>query len=56
VWQSGWIYWVGPILGSLAACLVCSALARRITEAKLYHFDTDRDRLFRRSAQAPSGD
>jgi aquaporin Z len=48
-WDGWWIYWAGPIAGSVAACLVCSALARRITVAKLYHFDSDRDRLFRRS-------
>ncbi len=49
-WQNGWIYWAGPILGALVACLLCSALARRITVAKLYHFDSDQDRLFRRSS------
>ncbi len=37
------------MLGSLAACVVCSALAKRITVAKLYHFDSDTDRLFRRA-------
>ena len=47
-WDGWWIYWVGPIVGSVAACLACSALAKRITVAKLYHFDSDRDRLFRR--------
>ena len=47
-WQGWWIYWVGPLIGSIAACLVCSFLAKRITVAKLYHFDSDRDRLFRR--------
>ena len=47
-WDGWWIYWVGPVIGSLAACLVCSALAKRITVAKLYHFDIDHDRLFRR--------
>ena len=47
-WQGGWIYWLGPLVGMLAAALVCSALAKRITEAKLYHFDSDSDRLFRR--------
>jgi len=47
-WQGWWIYWVGPILGSLVACLVCSYLARRITVAKLYYFDRDHGRLFRR--------
>ena len=49
-WGGWWIYWAGPIAGSVAACLVCSALARRITVAKLYHFDSDRDRLFRRTS------
>jgi hypothetical protein len=34
----------GPI-----ACVACSALAKRITVAKLYHFDSDRDRLFRKA-------
>lgn len=48
-WEGWWIYWVGPLLGSIAACLACSALAKRITVAKLYHFDSDRDRLFRRT-------
>ena len=48
-WDGWWIYWAGPIAGSVAACLACSALARRITVAKLYHFDSDRDRLFRRA-------
>ena len=46
-WDRWWIYWVGPVIGSVAACVVCSALAKRITVAKLYHFDSDRDRLFR---------
>jgi aquaporin Z len=50
-WQGWWIYWVGPLIGSLAACLVCSFLAKRITVAKLYYFDSDRDRLFRRMAR-----
>ena len=47
-WESWWIYWVGPVIGSIAACLACSLLAKRITVAKLYHFDSDHDRLFRR--------
>ena len=49
-WDRWWIYWVGPVIGSVAACVVCSALAKRITVAKLYHFDSDRDRLFRRTS------
>ena len=48
-WQGWWIYWVGPVIGSLAACLVCSILAKRITVAKLYYFDRDQDLLFRRT-------
>jgi aquaporin Z len=52
-WQAWWIYWVGPILGALLAALACSFLAKRITVAKLYHFDSDSDRLLRRSAPAP---
>jgi aquaporin Z len=47
-WEGWWIYWVGPLIGSIAACLVCSFLAKRLTVAKLYYFDSDRDRLFRR--------
>jgi aquaporin Z len=48
-WQAWWIYWVGPILGALLATLACSFLAKRITVAKLYHFDSESDRLLRRN-------
>lgn len=47
-WNGWWIYWIGPVFGSLLACLACSYLAKRITVAKLYYFDSDQDRLFRR--------
>jgi aquaporin Z len=47
-WESWWVYWIGPVVGMLLAVLACSALAKRIEVAKLYHFDSDRDRLFRR--------
>jgi len=47
-WQGWWIFWVGPIAGMFLAVLACSFLAKRITEARLYYFDSDRDRLFRR--------
>jgi aquaporin Z len=47
-WQGWWIYWIGPMLGMLLALLAFSYLAKRIEVAKLYHFDSDRDRLFRR--------
>ena len=45
-WQGWWIYWVGPVIGTLAAILACSFLAKRIEVAKLYHFESDRRRLF----------
>jgi aquaporin Z len=50
LWDGWWIYWVGPMIGTLAAILVCSSLARRIEVAKLYHFESDRRRLFHRMA------
>jgi aquaporin Z len=53
-WEGWWIYWVGPLIGSVAACLVCSLLAKRITVAKLYYFDSDQDRLFRRMSPGSS--
>ena len=49
-WTGWWIYWIGPLAGMLLAVLACSALAKRIEVAKLYYFDSDRDRLFRRLA------
>jgi aquaporin Z len=49
-WQGWWIYWIGPVAGMLLAVLACSFLAKRIEVAKLYYFDSDRDRLFRRMA------
>jgi len=50
-WQGWWIYWIGPMAGMLVAVLACSFLAKRIEVAKLYYFDRDRDRLFRRMAR-----
>ena len=53
-WQDWWIYRAGPIAGMLLAVLACSFLAKRIEVAKLYHSDSDRDRLFRRSGRPGS--
>ena len=50
-WQDWWIYWIGPMAGMLLAVLACSFLAKRIEVAKLYYFDSDHDRLFRRMAR-----
>ncbi len=42
-----WIYWVGPLLGTVVAVLACSFLAARIEVAKLYYFDRDRGGVFK---------
>lgn len=46
-WQSWWIYWVGPAIGTVAAIVACSFLAVRVEVAKLYHFSSDRGGVFR---------
>ena len=46
-----WIYWVGPFLGTVAATLACSFLARRIEVAKVYYFDRDRSGVFKAMSQ-----
>lgn len=48
-WQGWWIYWAGPMTGALLACMACSFLAKKITTAKLYHFDSEPVGLLRRS-------
>lgn len=40
-WSSFWIYIIGPVTGALLASHAGSALAKRITIAKLYHFDSE---------------
>jgi len=49
-WGGWWIYWIGPLAGAILASLACSLLAKRITIAKLYHFDSESegDALLRR--------
>jgi len=49
-WRAFWIYIVGPVIGALLASLAGSALAKKITIAKLYHFDSESegDALLRR--------
>jgi len=49
-WDGFWIYLIGPLAGALLASLACSLLAKRITIAKLYHFDSESegDALLRR--------
>ena len=40
-WDFWWIYLIGPLAGALLASLAGSMLAKRITIAKLYHFDSE---------------
>jgi len=47
-WAGWWIYWIGPMTGAFVATLAVSFLAKRITQAKIYHFDSESDRLLRR--------
>jgi len=50
-WDGFWIYIAGPVTGAFVAALAGSLLAKRITIAKLYHFDSESegDALLRRS-------
>ena len=49
-WQGWWTYWLGPLLGVVVGIVVFSFLAKRIEVAKVYHFESDRRRLFRTTA------
>jgi len=53
-WEGWWIYWIGPVTGTFLATLAVSSLAKRITVAKLYHFDSDTDRLLRKNKSVQS--
>jgi len=55
-WNGWWIYWIGPLTGALLASLAGSLLAKRITIAKLYHFDSESegDSLLRRGGSLSS--
>jgi aquaporin Z len=51
-WAGWWIYWVGPVTGAFLSTLAMSFIAKRITEARLYHFDSESDRLFRKKGSS----
>jgi len=48
-WEGWWIYLIGPLTGAFLASIACSFLAKKITIAKLYHFDSESagDKLLR---------
>lgn len=46
-WAGWWIYWIGPLVGTLASIAVFSFMGKRIEEAKLYHFESELRRMFR---------
>ena len=48
-WRGFWIYVAGPLIGTLAAIIACSFLAKKIAVAKLYYFDSDPHRVFYRT-------
>ena len=50
-WPGFWIYLVGPLIGALAAIIACSFLAKKISVAKLYYFDSDPHRVFYKTAR-----
>jgi aquaporin Z len=52
-WKGWWIYWIGPLVGTLVAVVAFSYLAKRITVAKLYYFDSDPHRLFFKPGSGP---
>jgi aquaporin Z len=52
-WTGWWIYWVGPLIGTLAAIVAFSFLAKQVTVAKLYHFESDPHREFFKAAGPP---
>jgi aquaporin Z len=45
--EGWWIYWVGPLIGTVVAILACSFLLVKIEVAKLYHFTEDRSGVFK---------
>ena len=46
-WNGWWIYWLGPMLGTLAGIALFSFLGMKVEEAKLYHFESDQRKIFR---------
>lgn len=51
-WNGWWIYWVGPILGTLASITLFAFLGMKVEEAKLYHFESEQRKVFRTAKPA----
>jgi aquaporin Z len=54
-WNGWWIYWLGPILGTLAAIALFSFLGMKVEEAKLYHFESDQRKIFQTAKSRATG-
>jgi aquaporin Z len=48
-WAGWWIYWIGPFTGAILAGFAVRFLVKHITVAKLYHFNSQKIRLFGRN-------
>jgi aquaporin Z len=46
-WTGWWIYWLGPLAGTLASVALFTFLGMKVQEAKLYHFENDQRKIFR---------
>lgn len=55
-WDGWWIYWVGPLIGGILAWRIGKRIAKRITVAKLYHFDIDHDGYFQKMSSEKTND
>ena len=49
-WRGWWIYRIGPLIGVLTGIAGLGVLSRRIRLANVYHFESNRRRLFRATA------
>lgn len=54
-WEGWWIYWIGPVLGAVAAIALFSFLGMKVEEAKLYHFESDQRKVFRKASSTGAG-
>jgi aquaporin Z len=55
-WRDWWVYWIGPLLGTLIAILLHKATLLRVLEievAKLYHFEHDPYHIFGNQPDRP---